>query len=132
MTGNIAGAQFMVEEARRLKGQGVLADQIQGGVYAATKNLDGSISSFKRAYEVLFRCPADAGLGTQHLRAGKTREALSFVDSVVQAFPDNNEARLLRVNWRRFRAAKKRPQVFSGRQSKRTPRTPKAICSWRT
>ena len=96
MTGNIAGAQSMVEEARRLKGQGVLADQIQGGVYAARKNFDDSISSFKRAYEA---SPSDVqpmlALVRSYLRAGKTREALSFVDSVVQASPDNNEARLL-------------------------------------
>ena len=96
MTGNIAGAQSMVEEARRLKGQGVLADQIQGGVYAAGKNFDGSISSFKRAYEA---SPSDVqpmlALVRSYLRAGKTREALSFVNSVVEASPDNNQARLL-------------------------------------
>jgi predicted Zn-dependent protease len=96
MTGNIAGAQSMVEEARRLKGQGVLADQIQGGVYAATKNFDGSTSSFKRAHEA---SPSDVqpmlALVRSYLRAGKTKEALSFVDSVVEASPDNNQARLL-------------------------------------
>ena len=96
MTGNIVGAQSMVEEARRLKGQGVLADQIQGAVYAARKNFDDSISSFKRAYEA---SPSDVqpmlALVRSYLRAGKTKEALSFVDSVVQASPDNYEARLL-------------------------------------
>ena len=96
MTGNIVGAQSMVEEARRLKGQGVLADQIQGAVYAARKNFDDSISSFKRAYEA---SPSDAqpmmALVRSYLRAGKTKDALNFVDSVVQASPDNFEARLL-------------------------------------
>lgn len=96
MNGNIAGAQSMVEEVRRLKGQGVLADQIQGGIYAATKNFEDSISSFRRAYDA---SPADVqpmlALVRSYLRAGKTKEALHFVTSVVQASPGNIQARLL-------------------------------------
>lgn len=95
-SGNFAGAQAVADETSRLKDQGVLANQIQGALFAAKKNYENSISSFKKAYEL---SPSEVqpmvALVRTYLRAGKPKEALGFMSSVVQAAPDNVDARLL-------------------------------------
>jgi tetratricopeptide (TPR) repeat protein len=95
-TGNLVGAQAVSERALKLKDRGVLSNQIQGAVYAAQKNYQNSISSFKRAYD---SSPSDlqpiVALVRTYLLANKPKEALNFINSVVQASPDNSAALLL-------------------------------------
>jgi len=95
-TGNFAGAQAVADEVGKIEGQGVAANQIQGAVFAARNNFESSVSSFKRAYEL---SPSDVqpmvALVRTYLRAGKTKDALAFMKSVVAASPNNLDAHLL-------------------------------------
>lgn len=117
-TGNLAGAQTVSEQALKLKDKGVLSNQIQGAVYAAQKNYQNSISSFKRAYDT---SPSDlqpiVALVRTYLLANKPKDALTFIDSVVQAMPDNSAAlllqgQLLALTGRKDQAARVYEQVI--------------------
>lgn len=94
--GNLAGAQAVADELAKLKNQQVAANQVQGAVFAARKNYENSIASFRRAYEL---SPSDVqpmvALVRSYLVAGKSKEALSFMQSVVEASPNNADAKVL-------------------------------------
>lgn len=94
--GNLAGAQMVADELAKLKNQQVAANQVQGAVFAARKNYENSIASFRRAYEL---SPSDVqpmvALVRSYLVAGKSKEALSFMQSVVEASPNNADAKVL-------------------------------------
>lgn len=95
-TGNFAGAQAVADEMGKMEGQGATASQIQGSIFAAKNNFENSVSSFKRAYEL---SPSDVqpmvALVRTYLRAGKIKDALAFMKSVVATSPNNTDAQLL-------------------------------------
>lgn len=97
-SGDLIRAQTMIEQAKKLNDKGVLANQIQGAVYAAQKDYGDSISALKRAYAA---SPSDiqpiVALVGIYMQSNKPQEALSFMNSVVQASPDNTEVRLLQA-----------------------------------
>lgn len=127
-TGNLVGAQAVAEKAKSLDDKGVLSNQIQGAVFAAQKNYENSISAFKRAYD---SSPSDiqpmVALIRTYLRANKPKEALNFMNSVVQASPDNIGAlllqgQLLAMNGQKDQARKVYEQV--------TAREPKNVVGY--
>lgn len=94
--GDAAGAQAVAEEIRRTGDKEHVADQIMGVVLANQKNYEGSIAAFKRAYET---APGEMqpalGLVRAYLQAGKPREAIGFIEGLLQNSPDNVDLRIL-------------------------------------
>lgn len=94
--GDWSGAQAVADDLRKQGDKEKVSDHIMGAVYAAKKNYAESISAFRRAFDA---APSEAqpmvALVRTYLGAGKTGEALAFLDSVVRASPDNANARLL-------------------------------------
>lgn len=97
-TGNLVAAQNVADQVAKMGDQAVAANQIQGAVAAARNQFENSISSFKKAYEL---SPTEVqpmvALVRTYLRAGKVKEAQSFMQSVVAASPDNVSARVLQA-----------------------------------
>lgn len=95
---DLASAQAVADQVAQMEGQGVSANQIQGAVFAARQNYDSALGSLRRAYDI---APSDVqpmvALVRGYMAAGKQREALGFLQSVVNASPNNLEARLLKA-----------------------------------
>ena len=94
--GDWVGAQAVADQLQKQDGKQQAADQIRGAVLVARKNYAESIEAFKRAYQA---APSETqpmvALVRSYMLAGKNSEAISFLNSVVQASPDNIGARLL-------------------------------------
>jgi tetratricopeptide (TPR) repeat protein len=94
--GDWVGAQAVADELLKHEDKRQVGEQIRGTVLAARKNYAESIEAFKRAFQA---SPSEAqpmvALVRSYLLAGKTNEAITFLNSVVQASPDNVGARLL-------------------------------------
>lgn len=94
--GDWVGAQAIADEMQKHDDKRQVAEQIRGTVLAARKNYAESIEAFKRAFQA---APSESqpmvALVRSYLIAGKTNEAITFLNSVVQASPDNADARLL-------------------------------------
>lgn len=95
-TGNIAAAQAMADEAAKSEASARVAAEIQGAVQLARRDFGGSIATYKRAFE---QAPADPqamySLVRSYVLANKSREAISFLNSVLAASPQNQAARVL-------------------------------------
>lgn len=95
-TGNMTAAQAVADEVAGMAGQAVAANQIRGAVFAARKNFDNSIAAYRKAYDA---APTEVqpmvALVRGYLAAGKPREAVAFMDSVLKASPSNVAARVL-------------------------------------
>ena len=94
--GDWVAAQAVADELRKQGDKGQTSEQILGAVHAAKKNYTESIAAFKRAFDA---APSEVqpmvALVRSYLLAGKTNEAISFLNSVLQASPGNINARLL-------------------------------------
>jgi predicted Zn-dependent protease len=94
--GDWVGAQAVADQLQKQDGKQQAADQIRGAVLVARKNYAESIEAFKRAYQA---APSETqpmvALVRSYMLAGKNNEAIAFLNSVVQASPDNVGARLL-------------------------------------
>ena len=94
--GDWVGAQAVADELQKQEGKQQAADQIRGAVLVARKNYAESIEAFKRAFQA---APSETqpmvALVRSYMLAGKNNEAIAFLNSVVQASPDNVGARLL-------------------------------------
>lgn len=95
-TGDLAAAQALADSASKSNDQANTATVIQAAIFEAQQNYNSSIQAFRKAYEA---APAEAqpiaALVSSYLRAGKTREAQDFLQSVLNASPENTSARLL-------------------------------------
>lgn len=92
------GAQAVADQIRKLGDKDNLAEQITGAIYAGQQNYSASISAFKRAYEAApSQVQPVVALVRTYLMAGKTKEAVGFLDSVLQANPGNINARLMQA-----------------------------------
>jgi tetratricopeptide (TPR) repeat protein len=92
-TGDWAGAQEAADRIRQLEDTDSVSQQIMGAVYAGQQNYEQSINAFKEAYEA--SSSAMVSLVRAYVRAGQADEAVSFLNAVVTASDDNNNARLL-------------------------------------
>lgn len=94
--GDLASAQAVADTVARTEKGAVTADQIRGAVQSARHEYDNSIASFKRAYDA---APSEVqpmvALVRSYVAAGKTREALAFMQSVLSSSPRNVPAHLL-------------------------------------
>lgn len=94
--GDWAGAQAVADEMQKLGDKQQTVEQIRGAIFIARKNYAESIEAFKRAFNA---APSETqpmvALVRSYLLAGKNNEAIAFLNSVVQASPDNVGAHLL-------------------------------------
>lgn len=94
--GDWVGAQAVADQLQQLDGKQQAAEQIRGAVLVARKNYAESIEAFKRAFQA---APSETqpmvALVRSYILAGKNSEAITFLNSVVQASPNNVGARLL-------------------------------------
>ncbi len=85
-----AAAQELADRLKRLEGEQIVADQIQGVALQGLEEYQASIEAFKRAHEA---SPAAArpmvALVRTYLRMGKADEARSFLESVLVVDADN-------------------------------------------
>lgn len=95
-TGDLAEAQAIADQVANSTGAELAARQIRGAVQLARKDFGGGIASFKQAYELAPTHPqAMAAVAHGYLAAGKPKEAVSFLQAVVNTLPKNQDARLL-------------------------------------
>ncbi len=96
--GDLAGAQSLAEQVKKLGGRDAVADQILGQVFAEKKNMQSSIAAFKRAYEA---APDNAlliaSIVRTYMQFGKAAEAQAFIASVLKANPNNRDAQLMQA-----------------------------------
>lgn len=94
--GDYVGAQALADKAKKLNDKSSLPDQILGAISSSRNDFDGSLSAFKRAHEAApdESQPIVAVVRT-YVQAGKNKEAIAFVVSVLKANPKNTEASLI-------------------------------------
>lgn len=94
--GDLAAAQELADTLVKQDNASVTATQIRGAVQAAKRDFASSIASFRSAYD---KSPDEVqplvALVRSYLIAGKTREAASFMQSVVESSPQNLPAHML-------------------------------------
>ncbi|WP_020168532.1 MULTISPECIES: tetratricopeptide repeat protein [Methylotenera] len=95
--GDYAGAQALADRAKNQNDKNPLADQIEGAISIGQNDLEGALSAFKRAHDAAPNetQPIVAVVRT-YMRAGKPKEALAFIDSVLKDNPNNAEAQLIK------------------------------------
>lgn len=99
--GDAAAAQAVADEMARVEGGQAAASQLQGAMQMARRDFASGIASFRRAYEL---APADpqamATVVRGYVAAGKSKEALSFLQAVQSASPQNPHAHVLQAQLR--------------------------------
>ena len=94
--GDWVGAQHVADQIKSIGNPGQAADQIMGVVLAGQKNYGDSIAAFKRAYD---NSPSEAkpiaAMVRTYVLAGKQKEAMSFLASVLASNPANLDARVM-------------------------------------
>lgn len=95
--GDYAGAQVLAEKAKRSSEKTPVADQILGAISSGQNDFEGALNAFKRAHEA---APNDtqpiAAIIRTYMRAGKTNEAITFIDKILKDNPNNIEALLIK------------------------------------
>lgn len=95
--GDYAGAQVLADKAKKLNENNPLADQILGAISAGKNDTEGALTAFKRAHDA---APNETqpivAIVKTYLRAGKNKEAIAFIDSVLKDNPNNTEATLIK------------------------------------
>ena len=94
--GDYAGAQALADRVKNTYAQSPITDEILGAISANKNDLVGTISSLKRAYE---KSPNDIKLinaiVNTYVQAGKTQDAVAFMQAVTKTSPNNVEAKLI-------------------------------------
>ena len=94
--GDWVGAQQVADQIKHIGNTDQIADQIMGVILAGQKNYGESIAAFKRAYD---NSPTEtqpiAAMVRTYVLAGKQKEAMSFLTSVLAANPANVDARVM-------------------------------------
>lgn len=94
--GDYAGAQALADRVKNTSAQSPVTDEILGAISANKNDLVGTISSLKRAYE---KSPNDlkliSAIINTYVQAGKTQDAIGFMQTVTKTSPNNAEAKLM-------------------------------------
>lgn len=95
--GDYAGAQALADQAKKQNEKNTLGDQIEGAISSGQNDLEGALSAFKRAHDAAPNetQPIVAVVRT-YMRAGKPKEAIAFIDSVLKDNPNNAEALMIK------------------------------------
>lgn len=106
------GALALVEQLKKTGDREHLADQITGALLAAKKDFSGSIEAYKRAYEAApGSAPAAMQVVRAYLQAGKTKEAIAFIEAEAKANPNNLDLRM--VQGRVYASNRQLPQAIA-------------------
>ena len=93
---DFVGAQALSDKAKKIDVNNPLGDQIEGAISANKNDVDATVNAFKRAHTT---APNDtqpiAAVVNTYMRAGKSKEAIAFIESVVKDNPKNMEAKLM-------------------------------------
>lgn len=94
--GDSAGAQALVDKIKLSGDKSAVADEIAGAISLSKNDFEGTLSAFKRAYEASPNKvePLVAVVRT-YISAGKNKEAIQFLQSVLKSNPNNLEANLM-------------------------------------
>ena len=94
--GDYAGAQSLADRVKNTDVQSPIADEILGAISSNKNDLVGTISSLKRAHD---KSPSDIKLinaiVNTYVQAGKTQDAIGFMQTVTKTSPTNAEAKLI-------------------------------------
>lgn len=94
--GDYASAQALADRVKNTSAQSPVTDEILGAISANKNDLVGTISSLKRAYE---KSPNDlkliSAIINTYVQAGKTQDAIGFMQTVTKTSPNNAEAKLM-------------------------------------
>ena len=94
--GDYAGAQALADRVKTANGQSPITDEILGAISSNKNDLVGTVSSLKRAYE---KSPNDIKLinavANAYVQAGKTQDAIGFMQTVIKTNPTSAEAKLM-------------------------------------
>ena len=94
--GDLAGAQALAEQAKKMGIYDALADQVLGLVFAGKQDMQSSIAAFKRAHDAAPNNTQTVySIVQTYLQFGKTKEANEFIHSVLASSPNNIEAQLM-------------------------------------
>jgi predicted Zn-dependent protease len=95
-SGDVAGAQTVADQLAGRRDTDPVASQILGAVQLARHDYTGGIDSFKRAYAL---APNDlqalSAVARSYMAAGKTAEALAFVQAAADAAPRQQGVRVM-------------------------------------
>ena len=94
--GDYAGAQALSDRVKNTNVQIALTDEIQGAMSLSKNDVEGTIKALKHALE---KTPNDvkliSSIVTVYVQAGKTAEAVAFLETVVKSYPNNVNATLM-------------------------------------
>ena len=94
--GDYSGAQALADRVKNIGAQSTLMDEVLGAISLNKNDLDGTIKAYKSAHE---KSPNAIGpinsIVNAYVQAGKTPEAIAFVETVVKTNPNNVEAKLI-------------------------------------
>ncbi len=95
--GDYVGAQALADKAKKINQNDPLADQILGAISSSKNDTEGALAAFKRAHDAApNQTQPIVAIVKTYIRAGKNKEALAFIDSVLKANPNNVEAQLIK------------------------------------
>ena len=91
-----AGAQALAEKVKGISTQSIVNDEILGAISSSKNDLEGAITAYKSAH---LKAPNDIApinaIVNAYIKAGKTSEALAFMQTTVKASPNNAETKLI-------------------------------------
>jgi predicted Zn-dependent protease len=94
--GDLPAAQALADALSKSQATVAESNQVTAAVFEARQNYTDSIAAFRRAYDA---APTDeqplVALVNGYLKAGKSKEAIEFVQSVLAASPNNTAAQLV-------------------------------------
>jgi cellulose synthase operon protein C len=113
--GDYAGAQALSDRVKNTDAQSALTDEIQGAMSLSRNDVEGTIKALKRAHE---KNPNDIksinSIVNVYAQAGKTAEAVLFLEAVVKTNPKNVDAKfMLGQLYSSSGAAEKAIQMFN-------------------
>jgi cellulose synthase operon protein C len=93
---DFVGAQKLADQAKSIGVQSTLSDQILGAIASEQKDIEGTLTAFKRAYVAN---PKDTqpiiAIVRTYVQANRADEAIAFINSVIKDNPNNLEAKLM-------------------------------------
>jgi cellulose synthase operon protein C len=94
--GDLVAAQALADGLAKSQGGATESNYVAAAVHEARQNYSDSIAAFRRAYD---SAPTDiqplVALVNGYVKAGKTKEAIEFIQSVLASSPNNTSAQLL-------------------------------------
>lgn len=93
---DLAGAQALADRIKSSGDKSTTADEIMGAISYSKKDFEGTIAAFKRAYQAApNQSQPLVAIVRTYMAAGKSKEAIQFIQSVLKTAPNNLDAQLM-------------------------------------